>query len=686
MKKVIFTVLFGMISTLGFTQNVTLEWAKQMGGNSSDLGFSIKTDANGNIYTIGNFRDTVDFDPGVGVFNLISNGNNDIFIQKLNANGDFVWVKQIGGTDLEDGKSIVIDGGVIYTTGIFNGTADFNPGTGVFNLTSNGRHDIFIQKLDTAGNFIWAKNIGGTSIDFGNSITTDAIGNIYITGYFRDTVDFDPGVGVFNLTTPGITVVNIFVLKLNASGNFIWAKQMIGNATSGGSFINIDASGNALITGFFSGTVDFDPGLAVLNLNSNGGNDIFIQKLDPNGLLVWVKQMGGILVDYGYSIATDRNGNVYSTGYFRDTVDFDPGNGVFDLISNSNTDIYVQKLAANGNFEWAKQMGGSSSDAGTSIGTDTSGNVYLTGNFQGTANFDPGVGTYNLTSKGSSDIFIQKLATNGNFIWAKQFGGTSFDFGRSITTDNRGDLFVTGSFGDTVDFDPGMDTLNFISKGSTDIFIQKLNQCYASAFGTDTRTECSPFVWIDGITYTANNTTATDTIFSGATNGCDSVVTLNLTITVVDTSIISAGTYLTANGLAATYQWLDCNTNFARIPGATARSYYPNVNGTYALEITSSGCTDTSSCHAVIGVGLSESTTGNSVSISPNPATNKLTITTSNNINLELITILDSRGSTVRVVNGKINSIVDISDLAKGVYFLQLQTDQGLLNKKFIKD
>jgi hypothetical protein len=687
MKKVIFIVLFGIISTLGFTQNASLEWAKQMGGTSSDYGFCIKTDVSGNIYTIGNFRDTVDFDPGAGVFNLISNGNMDIFIQKLAPNGNFIWAKQIGGTGLDDGKSIAIDpSGYIYSTGIFNGTVDINPGVSKVNLTSNGNHDIFIQKLDTAGNFVWAKQMGGPFVDFGNSITLDAIGNVYTTGYFRDTVDFDPGAGVVNLTSAGNTNINIFIQKLAANGNFVWAKQMNGTSLSGGVYITADAGNNIYLTGFFRDTVDFDPGTGVFNLISNGGNDVFIQKLDANGNLVWVKQMGGTMVDYGYSIATDMNGNVYSTGYFRDTADFDPGPGVFNLISDGNTDVYVQKLTTNGNFEWAKQIGSGAADGGTSIIVDTSENTYVTGYFQNTADFDPSSGVLNLTSNGLADIFIQKFAANGTFLWAKQLGGTAFDIGRSLTSDARGDLYVTGSFGDTVDFDPGMDTLNFTSIGSTDIFIQKLNQCYTSAFGTDTRTECSPYVWIDGNTYTTNNNTARDTIISGATNGCDSVVTLNLTITVVDTSITSAGTYLTANGLSAAYQWLDCNNNFARIPSATARTYYPNVNGSYALEITSSNCTDTSSCYAVIGVGLSESANSNSISISPNPATNKLTITTSNNIKIEQITILDSRGSKVRVVNDTKISIIDVSDLAKGVYFLQVQSDNGLLNKKFIKD
>ena len=383
-------------------------WAKAMGGPNYDYSYSIAIDGSGNVYTTGYFYGTSDFDPGAGVFNLNSGFDSDIFISKLDASGNFVWAKAMGGADSDKGSSIAIDGsGNVYTTGCFFGTADFDPGAGVFNLTEAGYGDIFISKLDASGNFVWAKAMGDTmSPDIGYSIALDGSGNVYTTGYFAGTVDFDPGAGVFNLTSAGDR--DIFISKLDASGNFVWAKAM-GGANSEYSYsIALDGSGNVYTTGYFFGTADFDPGAGVANLTYAGNDDIFISKLDASGNFVWAKAMGGSATDLGYSIAIDGSGNVYTTGYFEGTSDFDPGAGVFNLTSAGYYDIFVSKLDASGNFVWANAMGGADSDYGSSIALDGSGNVYTTGYFEGTADFDPGAGVANLTSAGGGDIFVAK--------------------------------------------------------------------------------------------------------------------------------------------------------------------------------------------------------------------------------------------------------------------------------------
>jgi len=471
-KTILLSLAIAAMVTVANAQNFV--WAKQMGGTGHDNGYSITTDASGNVYTTGYFEGTVDFDPGAGIFNLTSAGQSDIFISKLDASGNFVWAKKMGGTSYDYGYSITTDAsGNVYTTGYFQGTVDFDPGPGTFNLTSAGQSDIFISKLDASGNFVWAKQIGGTSYDECYSITTDASGNVYTTGYFQGTVDFDPGAGIFNLTS----AVNrdIFISKLDASGNFVWAKKMDGHGHNIGHSITTDASGNVYTTGYFSGTADFDPGAGIFNLTSAGNYDIFISKLDASGNFVWAKKMGGTSDDIARSITTDASGNVYTTGYFQGTVDFDPGTGTFNLTSAGQSDIFISKLDASGNFVWAKQMGGVSGDEGYSVTTDASGNVYTTGYFSGTVDFDPGAGIFNLTSAGNADIFISKLDASGNFVWAKQMGSISFDRGYSITTDASGNIYTTGYFQGTVDFDPGAGTFNLIGAGNYDVFVHKMS-------------------------------------------------------------------------------------------------------------------------------------------------------------------------------------------------------------------
>jgi len=382
-------------------------WAKNMGGTSDDYGLSVAVDASGNVYTTGEFQGASDFDPGTGTYNLTSAGGTDIFVSKLDASGNFVWAKNMGGINQDKGRSIAVDAsGNVHSTGHFQGTADFDPGTGTYNLISAGLDDIFISKLDASGNFVWAKSMGGASDDYGLSVAVDASGNVHGTGYFQGAADFDPGTGTYSLTSSG--GYDIFVSKLNASGNFVWAKNMGGNSSDFARSITLDGSGNVYTTGNFFGTADFDPGTGTYNLVSFGMNDICISKLDASGNFVWAKNLGGTSDDYGYSIAVDTPGNVYTTGYFRSTADFDPGTGSYTLTSVGGQDIFISNLDASGNFVWANNTGGSSDDWGYSIALAASCNIYTTGTFQGTADFDAGVGVSNLVSAGGFDVFVTK--------------------------------------------------------------------------------------------------------------------------------------------------------------------------------------------------------------------------------------------------------------------------------------
>ncbi len=242
MKKQILMLLVGICGIVN-AQNVSLNWAKSIGSSNSDKGYSIAVDASGNVYTAGIFKGTVDFDPGSGTTNLTSAGNDDAFISKLDASGNFIWAKSFGGTGVDLANSIFIDAiGNLYVTGAFQGTVDFDPGSSTNNLTSIGSPDAFIIKLSGSGNFIWAKQFGGTIRATGNSIKVDATGSVYTTGFFEGTVDFDPGSGTTNFTS--INIGDAFISKLDGSGNFIWAKQLGGTSGTQPSSIFVDATGN----------------------------------------------------------------------------------------------------------------------------------------------------------------------------------------------------------------------------------------------------------------------------------------------------------------------------------------------------------------------------------------------------------------------------------------------------------
>lgn len=484
MRKIILFVTCIFCFEFANAQGPIFEWASSFGGVTDNHGNSIVVDALGNVYTTGNFIGTVDFDPGVGTFNMTSTGTFDnIFISKLDATGNFVWAKSIGGV-ISAGISIAVDvSSNLYITGYFQGTADFDTGPGTINLTSGGGFDVFIAKLDSNGNYVWAKNTGGTDYVSGSSIAVDTFGNVYTVGSFEGAVDFDIGAGIFYLTTDS-TNENMFVLKLDSLGNFVWAKNIggvLGPNTRGNSIV-VNKLGEVYTSGSFIGTVDLDPGVGTFDLTSDTSYyNIFILKLDVNGNFVWAKKIGATinwLVNEERSIVIDEFNNVYATGCFYGAADFDPNSGTYNLTSSASTaDIFILKLDSFGGFVWAKSIGGTSNDFGISIAIDISNNVYTTGYFNGTVDFDSGAGIVNLNSTTSmDDVFILKIDESGNFIWAKNIGGTSYNRGYSIALNALGNVYTLGKFYGTTDFDLSTGIFNLTASSGGDIFVQKMSQ------------------------------------------------------------------------------------------------------------------------------------------------------------------------------------------------------------------
>ena len=658
-------------------------WARSIGATSNDQGKGIVTDQLGNVYITGEFRNTVDFDPGTSVFNLTSNGAQDIFIEKLDSSGNLIWAKNIGGTGGDQGNSITIDtAGNIFITGQFQHTVDFDPGVGISNLASTGSTDIFVLKLDSSGNFIWAKGFGGTGTDVGLSIATDLIGNIYTTGYFAGSADFKPGPGSTFLTSNG--GYDVFVQKLNPNGNFIWAKGMGGSTFDYGRSISVDSSGNVYLMGDFRGTADFFSGSGAVYLTSRGSSDVFVQKFNTSGIFVWVKQMGGVGTDVGQAITTDSFGNIYSTGYFEGTANFDPGAGTANLTSNGSSDVFVHKLNPLGDFIWAKSMGGTGTEGSNDIAIDHSMNIYLIGWFEGSADFDPGVGTTSLISNGSEDIFLQKLDSLGNFLWATHMGGPDSDVGYGLTVDDLNSIYTIGNFKSTVDFDPGAGVSNLTSNGNIDCFAQKLDQCITST-KVDSLSTCGPYTWIDGNTYSSSNNTATYTLTNSA--GCDSVVTLNLTINNVDATTYINGITIWANNTNALYQWIDCDNFYAPIPGEVYRSFTPISNGNYAVELIEYNCIKFSDCVPITTIGISERNTIQNFRIYPNPSFDYLTITGS--LGTYSVDVIDLTGRVIITTDLTTDSLqLDVSSLTQGVYLLKfIDKENGCTEiLKFLKE
>jgi hypothetical protein len=618
MKKALFFLLSFFIITYSFGQLPTFQWArKSISGATHMQQYSIAVDSVENVYYAGHFTGTQDFDPGVAIHNLTSAGLRDIFICKLDVSGNFLWAKQIGGASDDAAQTISLDNtGNICISGFFSGLVDFDPGAGTNTLASAGGVDVFISKFDPSGNMIWAKCLGGTSNDNVSNLVADLSNNIYVTGSYSGTVDFDPGAAIFNLS--GSTS---YTLKLDASGNFMWATNIGGR-------IALDNFGYIYRAGSFSGTVDFDPGPGIFNVSSTGGADIFITKSDNSGNFLWVKTMGGTLDDYPSGIAIDSIGNIFTTGNFFGTCDFDAGPGTFNLISAGFGDIFILKLDNLGNFSWAKRIGRNYNEYTYGIALDVSANVYTTGSFSGPTDFDPGAGVYNLATD-TLDVYISKLDSSGNFVWAVNIGGQFDDHGSSVTLDISANVYTIGLFSGTPDFNPGAGIYNLTSGTSSGqhIFVHKMSQdpCIPPLATASNQTICSG----NSVTLSATGTgtlgwytTATGGVYlGGGSTYITPALTLNTTYYVQDSIcapsvtrtpvLITVNTLPTVTANASATQV--CSGNSLLLIGGGANTYswtggvyndsafFPSSTNTYTVTGTDiNNCSDTATITIVV--------------------------------------------------------------------------------------
>lgn len=476
---VCFLLLFFLLHFQLQSQNTSLLWAKSMGGYGTDKASAVTTDTQYNVISSGIFTYTVDLDPSVATYDVISVGLQDIFIQKLDSSGNFLWAKTLGSSGWDMVGSVKTDAqGNVYLAGMYRGTTDFDPGPATYTVATRGDWDVFLLKLDPAGNFLWVKTFGGTDQDWVRDMVMDADSNLYMIGTYTGNVDLDPGPQVF------ISAGGGYVSKFDAAGNFLWAKTMGVDGNS----VYLDAKKNIYVAGSLSGSADMDPGTGVYMLTSAGQTDIYIQKLDSLGNFIWAERFGGSSSwgEWAQGINIDQSGNVLICGVFSGTVDFDAGPGVATLTGlSSGYDSFVAKYNSAGNYMWAKRMGGpGQNNWAKGICSDTNGFVYVTGRADGSGDFDPGPAIYTLNNVGSLDIYVQKFDSLGNFVWVGNIGSTGPDEGFAIHRDRQGRIYCVGDYFLTADFDIDLpvSTLSAYYNTEPDAFVFKMQPALCSDF------------------------------------------------------------------------------------------------------------------------------------------------------------------------------------------------------------
>ncbi len=540
MKTTTVFTLFAIILSLQARAQYEYEWTAQIGGSNVDYAYAIALDTEGSVVSGGEFLFTVDFDPSEGGEAPITGvGLQNGFISKLNTDGEYLWAKSIGG-----GRNRVLDVHTddennVYACGWFKETVDFLPGDEEWLLTSNGQFNAFLAKYSPAGDLLWAFSLGGTYRDYMQAITVDTDGNIIVSGFFTNTVDFDPGAGVAELiTNDGITSWDAFVAKYDSDGNYIWARQFAGDGLQEVVSVSVNSDGDLIAGEYFSGTIDCDPGAGELIFENGSLTDWqgFIMKLNSEGALVWGKSIGGPANDQVWGIGLDESDNVYATGGFALTVDFDPGAGVFEMTTPLGwADVFILKLNTNGDFIWSKAFEGGQSASAYAISVSEE-LIYITGYATGACDFDPGEGVVELDDHLGTDIFIAVLDTDGQYQWADRIGAFENDFGNAIVTDGQ-NIFVSGNFRHNY---ATFGEQYFFSQGHDDVFVTKIKPSITAS--SDVKPK-------DGILAYPNP--AKDFVYIKDSEGSLEVILLDLSGKVLIREILSSGEALDVSKIAA---------------------------------------------------------------------------------------------------------------------------------------
>ena len=430
-------------------------WIKQFGGTGDDDGRSVTADASGNAIVTGVFTGSVDFGGGP-----VTSDNGDIYLAKYDSKGSHLWSRTFGGNGYDLPYDVAVDGGGnVVMTGWFHNTIDFGGGP----LTSIGSFDIFVAKFNASdGTHVWSRRFGSVDDDTGESCAIDGGGNVVVSGYFGGTVNF----GGSNLTSAGQR--DNFLAKFDASGAHVWSKRFGDNGADEGLGIAVDGAGNIIMTGSFQGTVNFGG----VNLVSAGSGDIFVAKFDPSGTHVYSLRSGDTALDAGEGVDVDVSGNAYVTGYFQLSADFGGG----PLTSEGAEDIFLVKVDPNGAHMWSRRFGATAGDHGWGIDVDGAGNILATGDFSDVT-IDLGGGPRN--NAGSRDIYIASFDPDGAHRWSQANGGMGLDYGLNCQWTASGAPVVTGTFRNAANFSGT--TLN--SVGGADAFVLNLGVPPVSVVG-----------------------------------------------------------------------------------------------------------------------------------------------------------------------------------------------------------
>lgn len=604
------------------------------------------------------------------------------------------WNINLGGTLNDTHGAITADNNKnVFLTGSFQGiNIDFNPNdSNSFLMGASGASDIFLEKVDSNGKFIWVKKFGNFYGETPQAIATDSEGNIYLIGYYYDQVNF-------NGTNPNgiITSINggsdIFILKLDNNGNFVWVKTIGGPELERVNSFVIDLNDNLYLTGSFEDSVNFSTNAVSNYITSKGSTDYFIQKLDKNGDVQWTNTGGNISYDRANDINVDSKGNVYVIGTFYNNMYVEFPTGIQYITSKGGIDVFLQKLSSTGLVKWVKVIGSTQHDRAMSINLDSKDNLFVTASFgyevdlgEGKKNydgnvlikldtigefklvheltgnvatvkidanddfiiagsyyydpdFDPSSNDYILKTRGYEDTYIQKLLKDGSFQWVKRTGAPlSNDWLRSIYVDKFSNIYTAVDYSSDTIYSSSN---KYSSNGGGDILFQKHSSVCLDSNNFPFEIKEIP-IQIKEKNFDAYNINLKQ-YFSDEKTDSNNLIFNSSPPTGISISI--------SNGIATVSpvsNWFGTDSIIISISDSEGLTIYKEVK----FQINSS-------------VGIFD-TSVKAINVYPNPVSSIL------NINLTgKITIMDINGKVIKTET-VINNKVDFSNISNGLYFIK---------------
>ncbi|MGM3309226.1 SBBP repeat-containing protein [Anabaena sp. WFMT] len=395
-----------------------LKKTQQLGSSGFDSLVSSATDPYGNLFVAGVTG---------GSLGAANAGSNDVLVAKYDNNGNQKWIKQFGTSQSDFATSVATDNkGNFYLGGMTKGNlGGFNQG--------EGNYDIWIAKYDGSGKQQWMKQFGNELVDASFDMKVDQDGNVYLTGFSIEQQQR----GLF--FQPDVFTDDPWVAKYDSSGNQQWFQKFGSSAFDEAYSLAVSNDGSVYSTGWTMGD---------LGGKNSGLYDVWVAKNDNNGQSEWIRQFGTKDYEFPKGIDTDSQGNVYITGW------------TLGNLGGKNIgfeDAWITKYDSNGNSLWTRQFGTNGNDAALDMKVDLNGNIFLVGYT------DNNLGGKNI---GSNDAWAAKFNSNGKQLWIQQFGTSKSDVATSVTLDQAGNVFVTGTT---------EGSLGGINAGSVDSWVAKLD-------------------------------------------------------------------------------------------------------------------------------------------------------------------------------------------------------------------